>query len=357
MKYQPKVYRFRYKGRAVHVLQPREPTDAAEQQKLTCGDCLEEYAAFKRATREWAESTVRQRRSRVNQLRCLALWDKRADKITVCDINAAQVALIGAGESPASVNELLRLFVSAVRHNGFDVPNYRPLRVEKKTQRKASLDAENRRKLLSSVGRGPHGMTRLDVEILIGLYAGLRVGEICALQWRDIDFENSTLSVRHTLARVDAGWVLKEPKTAAGKRILPLGESLGKALKEYRAVCEAKSQADGQALSPETFVFLNRNGNPDNPTRVYEALKRRCEKLGVADTNGKTPSPHVLRHTFATCAVSAGIDVKTTEYLMGHENISVTWAYYVDYDNEKVRAAASVIENQIKGRGDANLAI
>lgn len=357
MKYQPKIYRFRCKGKALQVLPPQGPADATGQQTLTCGECLEEYAEFKRATGEWAESTARQRRSRINQLRRLALWDKRADKITVCDINAAQVALIGAGESPASVNELLRLFVSAIQHNGLDVPDYKPLRVEKKTQRKASLDAENRHRLLSSVGCGPNGLTRLDVEILIGLYAGLRVGEICALQWRDIDFENNTLSVRHTLARVDAGWVLREPKTLAGKRVLPFGENLGKALIEYRAACEIKAQADGHVLSHEAFVFLNRNGNFDNPTRVYEALKSRCKKLGVVDTNGKTPSPHVLRHTFATCAVSAGIDVKTTEYLMGHENISVTWAYYVDYDNEKVRAAAPVIENQIKGGRDANLAI
>ena len=162
--------------------------------------------------------------------------------------------------------------------------------------------------------------------VFLTLYAGLRIGDVCALRWQDIDFEHRLLSIRHTIARVarDGGsrFTLDTPKTKTSLRQIPLCTPL------HAYLCELCA-ADAKA---EHFVLTgtNRFLSPRAAAYRFSALLRRC---------GLPPLHyHVLRHTFASRCVESGIDVKSLSELLGHANAAVTLNIYVHSSLEQKRA-------------------
>ncbi len=163
-------------------------------------------------------------------------------------------------------------------------------------------------------------LTPTKVGIMISLYAGLRIGEVCALSWDDIDLENEVIHVRHTVARVkdsDPGsekktvLIIDEPKTKASKRTIPIPSTLLPVICEFKKISSSRFVVSDKKtfLSPRTFEY-----------RYHRAL----EACGVNPVNY-----HALRHTFATRCVEAGADVKSLSELLGHANVSITLNTYV----------------------------
>lgn len=160
--------------------------------------------------------------------------------------------------------------------------------------------------------------TPTAVGILISLYMGLRIGEICALRWSDIDFERRILFVRTTVSRVKADGkcastklVIDTPKTNSSLREIPIPDFLSQALLLVRR----KSQSLYVVSDNATFVS----------PRTYEyRFHRFLEKAGIEDINY-----HTLRHTFATRCVEHGVDIKSLSEILGHSNVSVTLGTYV----------------------------
>ena len=156
-----------------------------------------------------------------------------------------------------------------------------------------------------------------ELPALLGLYAGMRLGEVCALKWRDVDFEGGTLSVcrmaqrvarqadgdRRTLLMVGA------PKSSHSRRTLPVPDFL---LERLRA---RRGEERGE------FVFgVERAAEP-------RTLQRRFQRL--ADVAGlKDVHFHTLRHSFATRLLELGVDVKTVRVLLGHESARTTLDFY-----------------------------
>ena len=159
--------------------------------------------------------------------------------------------------------------------------------------------------------------------ILLALRLGLRIGEVCALSWEDIDLDNRILYVRHTVIRHrgDDGKPLQiaAPKSPWSVRELPLQEDLIKLLKEIKANSPSQYPVSEKAsfIGPRTFEY-----------RFHRALKR----YGVEDTNF-----HTLRHTFASRCIEVGIDPKTTSELLGHANVNITLNTYVHTTMESKR--------------------
>lgn len=156
--------------------------------------------------------------------------------------------------------------------------------------------------------------------ILISLHTGLRIGEICALAWEDIDFHNEIIRVRHTVARVvdtdgisfgNPKYVIDVPKTKSSVRDIPVPSSVLPVLKRMHE----QAVSDYVASEKETFVS----------PRTYEYRYHRllCE-CGIVPLNY-----HALRHTFATRCIEAGVDVKSLSEILGHANVSVTLNTYV----------------------------
>lgn len=162
--------------------------------------------------------------------------------------------------------------------------------------------------------------------IYVSLSAGLRIGEVCALQWKDIDFNKMILHVRDTMERVytpenaDSHTILmmSSAKTHNSVRDIPLTKDLGKLL---------KTLMDGQ--NPDNFV-LSGSERPLEPRTYRNYYQRFMRSSGLPYVRF-----HGLRHSFATRCIESGCDIKTVSVLLGHSNISTTLNLYVHPNNEQ----------------------
>ena len=157
-----------------------------------------------------------------------------------------------------------------------------------------------------------------NLGILLCLYTGLRIGEVCALQWKDISLEQSYLIVNKTVQRLristeNSKTELKitSPKSRTSFRKVPIPTYICNLLEIY------KPKDLNEYLLTQTF-------NPLDP-RTYQNRFKTCLKK----SNIRYVNFHALRHTFATRCIQAGIDVKTVSEILGHSNIQITMNYYV----------------------------
>lgn len=151
--------------------------------------------------------------------------------------------------------------------------------------------------------------------VLLCLYAGLRLGELCALRWEDIDFAGSTLTVNRTVQRIAVQdhmtkTVLLEtgPKSESSKRTIPLTPELTESLSRIRR--------------EQPYVFGG--DKPLDPRTMQYRFKRILKEAGIGDRTF-----HTLRHTFATNCVENGMDVKALSELLGHSDVKITLNRYV----------------------------
>lgn len=164
--------------------------------------------------------------------------------------------------------------------------------------------------------------------VLITLYAGLRIGEVCALSWDDIDLEKCLIHIRHTVARVrctdvsnesSTQLIIDSPKTVSSIRDIPIASILIPYLGAFKS-----KNPNGYVVS-ETADFIS--------PRTYEyRFHRLLDQCGVQQVNY-----HVLRHTFATRCVEAGMDAKSLSELLGHSNVGITLNTYVHSSMERKR--------------------
>lgn len=156
--------------------------------------------------------------------------------------------------------------------------------------------------------------------VLLSLYMGLRIGEICALQWSDIDFVSGVLTISKTLQRVKnfdqnspnkTAVVIGTPKSIKSRRSLPIPQFLLKILKEYRG------RGNEYILTGSTTAFIE-------PRQYENILKSYLKTACVRPVNY-----HALRHTFATRAIEKNVDIKTLSEILGHSSITITLQLYV----------------------------
>lgn len=157
-----------------------------------------------------------------------------------------------------------------------------------------------------------------ELGIYISLYVGLRIGEVCALKWSDIDFENKLINITHTLQRVyvdkdDTKVVITNPKTKQSLRKIPIARDLLTKLKEMKKYYEN----DDYILTGKSDRFVE----PIGYRYTYKKVLRECRL--------QYKNYHCLRHTFATRCIRVGMDVKSLSEILGHSNISVTLSIYV----------------------------
>ena len=151
--------------------------------------------------------------------------------------------------------------------------------------------------------------------IFLCLYSGLRIGELLALEWRDIDFTNYTLSIIKTCfdgknANGVFGRITDIPKTQSSCRIVPLPKQIMPLLKAVKK----NSESDFVVAKGENSLLV----------RTYQRnFASLLKKLDIAQRGF-----HALRHTFATRAIECGIDVKTLSEILGHKNPTVTLNRY-----------------------------
>lgn len=181
--------------------------------------------------------------------------------------------------------------------------------------------------------------TFLNLGVLICLHTGLRIGEICALRWEDIDSENGMLQVQRTLERIyilsdgnkHTELQLSTPKTRNSQREIPLTKDLLRLLKPFRKV-----------VNPQFYVLTN-SPKPTEPRTYRNYYRHLLNSLNIPFIKF-----HGLRHSFATRCIESGCDSKTVSILLGHANISTTLNLYVHPNFEQKKRCIDTMLKRLR---------
>lgn len=153
--------------------------------------------------------------------------------------------------------------------------------------------------------------------VLTTLYSGVRIGEICALKWNDIDFINCTISINKTVQRINCNddkvktkLIIDISKTKSSIRIIPIPKFVIILLNQYKS-------------NTNNFVFTNSN-KPKDPRSVEKYFNSLLSKLNIRHLKF-----HSLRHTFATRLREQKVNIKVISELLGHSNWKITQDIYV----------------------------
>jgi integrase len=175
----------------------------------------------------------------------------------------------------------------------------------------------------------------------LAIHTGLRIGEISALRWSDVDLDAKTVTVAGTIDGVSHKRT--EPKTEGSVRTITVTSQVIETLKAHKAEWtrrHGEQQADG-------LVFLSRFGTPLVGKNVRLHFQGCCEVLGLhVDSTGK-PLMHLhdLRHSCATILLDAGEQLATVSALLGHKSIQTTAGIYRHVSAETTRSAATRLES------------
>lgn len=221
--------------------------------------------------------------------------------------------------SPTSINTVITVLGSAFTYAvdfGLlkDNPCEKIKRVPKKVQKKVNAFTVQEQKKIERYLLELNNPEYFG--IILCLYTGLRIGELVALEWDDIDFGEGTMSINKTFYPIkgdDGLWhyEISIPKTRKSLRDIPLPDYILDELIKLKKISLSKnviSRLDGSLLTSNTH---------------RERFANLTKTLGISSLNF-----HALRHTFATRALESGMDVKTLADIMGHANASITLNIY-----------------------------
>jgi integrase len=175
--------------------------------------------------------------------------------------------------------------------------------------------------------------------------SGLRLGEIVALSWDDVDMEDRKLTVRRTLARAyGGGYDFAEPKTKRSRRTVMLPALAVDALRRQKARQAGMRLAAGSAWQDRrNLVFTDAVGRPVVPDHVSKAFRSAADRLGLPVRF------HDLRHTSATLMLAAGVPLKVVSETLGHASIVVTADVYAHVTPDLKREAADAMDRALGG--------
>lgn len=183
--------------------------------------------------------------------------------------------------------------------------------------------------------------------LLIGYYTGMRIGEVFALTWNDIDLNSKIIKCNKTLSYTAKLWRISTPKTQTSIRNIPIGDSLVKILESYRAEQlknkvmygqfyiknrvkdEIVNEDKGEELD---FVLTERWGEFAKPSN----MERYCRKYGVKF--------HSLRHNHATRLIESGVSPRVVQERLGHSSVTITLQTYTHPTEEMQREAVDKFE-------------
>lgn len=198
------------------------------------------------------------------------------------------------------------------------------------------LTVAQQKKVMQYVGEN---FTFRNLGIYLCLCTGMRIGEVCALRWGDIDVATETINVQRTLERIyvvdgekrHTELVIGPPKTKNSIREIPISRSLMKMLKPLRK------------LMNESHYVLTGESTPTEPRTYRNYYNQLMKQLELPPMKF-----HGLRHSFATRCIESHCDYKTVSSILGHANIGTTLNLYVHPDREQKRRCVEQMGNSLK---------
>jgi integrase len=198
---------------------------------------------------------------------------------------------------------------------------------------------------------------RLGIVFLVDLGTGLRVSELLALQWQDVDLEAKTIRVHQALTRVriegqptKTALRFQPLKTANSKRSISLPEPVVIGLRHHKARQNEEKLRAGQGYTDHGLVFCSELGQPIDPRNLTRKLDQLLQKAGVPRTN-----MHALRHTYATRLLEKNEHPKVVQELLGHSQISLTLDTYSHVMPEIKQKAAEKLNDVLSTKNMPSL--
>lgn len=191
---------------------------------------------------------------------------------------------------------------------------------------------------------------QLRVLFNLAVFSGLRKGEMLALQWSDIDFENSTVSVTKAAAVVDGKQVCKAPKTKNSRREVSIPRFLTDRLHSMMVEQTKTKESLGAYWKGSNWLFTQSDGSMMSYSTPYATFQDAIDRYN-ADKEPADQLPHIpfhgLRHTSATLLIAAHQDVRTVSNRLGHAQASTTMNIYAHALKENDRTASNALENML----------
>lgn len=275
-----------------------------------------------------------------------ALGDLKLPEITPAQITALLLDIQAEGKAHSTVIKVYTILHSffkmaylgdMIDRNPMDkVERPKPRKDEVKASGPLAYTPSEVQKIVAGLEREPLKWRAL-VHLLID--TGIRRGECCALQWKNIDFATGAVSIRGNLCYTKTKGVYLDTPKNSHLRTVYVGDRTLALLRQLR-VEQAKKSISAyvftQEASPEPM-------HPQSPTRY---LKKFSVRYGVPDLH-----PHKLRHTFASIAITNGADIASVSEALGHSDKAVTLRMYTHADQESISQAAQIVREAIEKAG------
>ena len=285
--------------------------------------------------------------------------------VLLTELNARQAqdwvnALTAEGLSSSTVGKAYRLLKQALKRAvDFGELDKNPLTPVRPPKRKApepnALIPDMAARLARDIEESPDPSPAM-VAAALALFAGLREGECCGLQWGDVVLtrDGGELNVRRSIALGNGGAYVKEPKTAQSKRAVPISATLARILAAQRVrTVNARAEA-GVASTPDQlarlYVLGPVSGGYITPGHVGRGWHQVARALGLVGTRGRVPTFHDLRHSYGSLAIAAGADIRSVSAVMGHANVAMTLNVYADAMPEGKARAVQAVDDAITRR-------
>ena len=248
--------------------------------------------------------------------------------VTEDDVQKFVLKELDNGLSEKTVKDIiivLKMILKYAVKNGY--MEYKQIDIRYPTNKKTiNLDVLTKTEQKCLLDYLRNNFTFKNVGIYICLNTGMRIGEICALRWKDVDVNDGVIHIRHTLQRIyiiendkrHTELILDTPKTSNSLRDIPMSTELLKIMKQFNKI-----------VNQEYYVISN-DINPIEPRTYRNYFKKLCKQLDLPELKF-----HGLRHSFATRLIESKSDYKTVSVILGHSNISTTLNLYVHPDKEQ----------------------
>ena len=253
-------------------------------------------------------------------------------EIQEADVQTFVLQKLEAGLSQKTIKDILIVLKMVLK---FGAKNkwivYEPFEIQYPTIRESQhievLSRTHQKKIMNYI---QEHFTFRNLGVLICLSSGMRIGEICALTWEDIDTDNGVISVNRTIQRIyvieegtrKTELILDTPKTKNSIREIPMNRDLIRLIKPIKKI-----------VNPSFFVLTN-DAKPTEPRTYRSFYKNLMRHLEIPKIKF-----HGLRHSFATRCIESNCDYKTVSVLLGHSNISTTLNLYVHPNMEQKKKA------------------
>lgn len=278
------------------------------------------------------ESTAANYRMKLDKHILPAFGNKNCSLLTAREVYLFIECKLKEGLSARYVSDIIVLLKSIYRYASREYAIRNVLDgivMPKRPKPEIKVLNKDQQHILSAYLNSERSLTTLG--IAISLYTGLRIGELCALRWSDIDINNKTLTVRKTIQRIQVfsgksktKLIVTEPKSANSLRTIPIPDCIIPMIEQFFG-------------KPSDYV-LSGNCRPVEPRTMQNRFKKVLDNANLPSINF-----HSLRHAFATGALEIGFDVKTLSEILGHSSVEVTLNRYIHSSMDRKRACMNML--------------